>query len=278
MARHEKIQQQAASFDRAAEVYERARPEYPAEAVEWMLPADAHTVLDLGAGTGKLTRALVARGLEVFAVDPSPKMLDQLRTALPGATVSVGTAEDIPLADTSVDAVVVGQAWHWVDQDAALPSVARVLRPGGTLGLIWNLRDERVAWVERLTAVMHPRRVRHDSTGPVWCDRIREFRMVSGLLARRPPRPCSLAQLLHYRGRSRAGIHPGWCECATGHRPGRRRPDILEYALRHTSVQDAPARLTRSLPHRARPGREGSARYHAARSGRCGSESIVRSE
>jgi SAM-dependent methyltransferase len=156
MARHETIQQQAASFDRAAEVYERARPEYPAEAVEWMLPADAHTVLDLGAGTGKLTRALVARGLEVFAVDPSPKMLDQLRTALPGATVSVGTAEDIPLADTSVDAVVVGQAWHWVDQDAALPSVARVLRPGGTLGLIWNLRDERVAWVERLTAVMHP--------------------------------------------------------------------------------------------------------------------------
>jgi ubiquinone/menaquinone biosynthesis C-methylase UbiE len=151
----EKRAEQAASFDRAAEVYERARPEYPAEAVDWMLPADARTVLDLGAGTGKLTRALASRGLEVFAVDPSPKMLDQLRSAVPEATVSVGTAEDIPLADASVDAIVVGQAWHWVDQDAALPSVARVLRPGGTLGLVWNIRDDRVPWVERLTRVMH---------------------------------------------------------------------------------------------------------------------------
>jgi ubiquinone/menaquinone biosynthesis C-methylase UbiE len=151
----EKRSEQAASFDRAAEVYERARPEYPAEAVDWMLPPGAKTVLDLGAGTGKLTRALAARGLEVFAVDPSSNMLDQLRAAIPGATVSVGTAEDIPLADASVDAIVVGQAWHWVDQDAALPSVARVLRPGGTLGLVWNIRDDRVPWVQRLTEVMH---------------------------------------------------------------------------------------------------------------------------
>ncbi len=151
-----KRSQQAASFDRAAEVYEKTRPEYPAEAVDWLVPADAKTVLDLGAGTGKLTRALAARGLEVFAVDPSPKMLDQLRVAVPGATVSVGSAEDIPLADASVDAILVGQAWHWVDQEAALPSVARVLRPGGTLGLIWNLRDDRVPWIERLTTVMHP--------------------------------------------------------------------------------------------------------------------------
>ena len=137
-------------------MYEKTRPEYPAEAVDWLVPADAKTVLDLGAGTGKLTRALAARGLEVFAVDPSPKMLDQLRVAVPGATVSVGSAEDIPLADASVDAILVGQAWHWVDQEAALPSVARVLRPGGTLGLIWNLRDDRVPWIERLTTVMHP--------------------------------------------------------------------------------------------------------------------------
>jgi ubiquinone/menaquinone biosynthesis C-methylase UbiE len=151
----EKRSEQAASFDRAAEVYERARPEYPAEAVDWMLPPGAKTVLDLGAGTGKLTRALAARGLEVFAVDPSSNMLDQLRVAIPSATVSVGTAEDIPLADASVDAIVVGQAWHWVDQDAALPSVARVLRAGGTLGLVWNIRDDRVPWVQRLTQVMH---------------------------------------------------------------------------------------------------------------------------
>jgi SAM-dependent methyltransferase len=146
----------AASFDRAADVYERSRPEYPAEAVDWLLPADAATVLDLGAGTGKLTRALTARGLDVYAIDPSPRMLDQLREVVPGAIVSVGSAEDIPLADASVDAILVGQAWHWVDQDAALPSVARVLRPGGTLGLVWNVRDDRVAWVARLTEVMHP--------------------------------------------------------------------------------------------------------------------------
>jgi SAM-dependent methyltransferase len=146
----------AASFDRAAEAYERARPEYPSAAVDWLLPVDAKTVLDLGAGTGKLTRALAARGLEVFAVDPLPKMLEQLRAAVPEATVSVGTAEDIPLADRSVDVILVAQAWHWVDQDAALPSVARVLKPGGTLGLVWNIRDARVPWVERLTAVMHP--------------------------------------------------------------------------------------------------------------------------
>ncbi|HEX4444701.1 MAG TPA: class I SAM-dependent methyltransferase [Galbitalea sp.] len=152
MGKHE---ENAASFDRAADAYERGRPEYPAGAVDWLVPAGAKTVLDLGAGTGKLTRALTARGLEVFAVDPSPKMLDQLREAVPGAIASEGTAEDIPLADASVDAILVAQAWHWVDQDLALPSVARVLRPGGTLGLVWNIRDERTPWVARLTTVMH---------------------------------------------------------------------------------------------------------------------------
>ena len=152
MADHE---ENAASFDLAADAYERGRPEYPAEAVDWLLPAGAHTVLDLGAGTGKLTRALTARELEVFAVDPAPKMLEQLREAVPDAIASEGTAEDIPLADASVDAILVAQAWHWVDQDVALPSVARVLKPGGTLGLVWNIRDERVPWVARLTQVMH---------------------------------------------------------------------------------------------------------------------------
>ncbi|MDQ1574582.1 MAG: hypothetical protein QOH44_2141 [Actinomycetota bacterium] len=155
MARDEVFAQQAASFDQAADVYEKARPEYPAEAVDWLIPAGAKTVLDLGAGTGKLTRALAARGLEVFAVDPAPKMLAQLSASLPEAIVHEGTAEDIPLADASVDLVLAAQAWHWVDQDVALPQVARVLRPGGTLGLIWNIRDESVPWVKRLTAVMH---------------------------------------------------------------------------------------------------------------------------
>lgn len=155
MARDERLSAMAASFDRAADVYERSRPEYPSAAVDWLLPARARAVLDLGAGTGKLTRALTARGLNVTAVDPSPKMLDQLRSIAPEAIIKVGTAEDIPLADSSVDAVLVAQAWHWVDQDIALSSIARVLKPGGTLGLVWNLRDERVAWVVRLAEIMH---------------------------------------------------------------------------------------------------------------------------
>jgi ubiquinone/menaquinone biosynthesis C-methylase UbiE len=166
----------AGSFDRAAEVYDRARPEYPSEAIDWMLPADAKTVLDLGAGTGKLTRALAARGLEVIAVDPSPQMLAQLSASLPDAAVHVGTAEDIPLADASVDAVVVAQAWHWVDEDRGLPSVARVLKPGGTLSLIWNIRDESVPWVARLTEAIHPAnaeiylrvpKIKNDGFGPI---------------------------------------------------------------------------------------------------------------
>jgi SAM-dependent methyltransferase len=156
MADDELTARQAASFDGAADVYERARPEYPDAAVDWLVPRDAEVVLDLGAGTGKLTRALAARGLDVVAVDPSPKMLERLRVAVPEAVVHVGSAEDIPLPDASVDAVLVAQAWHWVDQDRALASVARVLRPGGTLGLVWNIRDERVPWVARLTVAMHP--------------------------------------------------------------------------------------------------------------------------
>lgn len=146
----------AASFDRAADVYERSRPEYPLDAVRWLVPQGATDVLDLGAGTGKLTRVVAGLVPHVFAVDPSPKMLDQLRTAVPGVTALEGTAESIPLDDATVDGVVVGQAWHWVDQERALPEVARVLRPGGTLGLVWNQRDESVPWVARLTEIMHP--------------------------------------------------------------------------------------------------------------------------
>ena len=131
-------------------MYERARPEYPAEAVDWLLPPDAKTVLDLGAGTGKLTRALAARGLEVFAVDPSPKMLEQLRAAIPGATISLGSAEDIPLPDASVDVVLAGNAMHWFDMAVAGPEIARVLAPGGILAGLWNVMDDDVDWVEGL--------------------------------------------------------------------------------------------------------------------------------
>ncbi|WP_420111551.1 class I SAM-dependent methyltransferase [Pseudactinotalea sp.] len=145
---------QAASFDSAADTYERARPGYPDDAVDWLLRSRPREVLDLGAGTGKLTRALVDRVETIHAVDPSPNMLAQLSATVPSARTAVGTAEAIPLPDASVDAVLAAQAWHWVDPERAVPEVRRVLRPGGVLGLIWNVRDESVPWVARLTEIM----------------------------------------------------------------------------------------------------------------------------
>ncbi len=109
---------------------------------------DARDVLDLGAGTGKLTTRLVERGLDVIAVDPIAEMLDVLRATLPDTPALLGTAEQIPLRDNSVDAVLVAQAWHWFDPERAVAEVARVLRPGGRLGLVWNIRDERLGWVK----------------------------------------------------------------------------------------------------------------------------------
>lgn len=147
----------ARSFGPVAGRYERGRPTYPAAAVDWLLPAGARRVLDLGAGTGKLTRALLNRGVEVTAVDPSADMLAELRRVLPDVPALVGSAEAIPLPDHSVDAVVVGQAWHWVDPDRAVPEIARVLTPGGRLGLIWNVRDGRVDWVRRIGEILDDR-------------------------------------------------------------------------------------------------------------------------
>jgi SAM-dependent methyltransferase len=146
--------QQALSFGSEASAYERGRPSYPPEAIDWLLPPDARTVLDLGAGTGKLTARLVERGLDVIAVDPIAEMLEVLSTSLPDTPALLGTAEEIPLADNSVDAVLVGQAWHWVDPERAVPEVARVLRPGGRLGLVWNNRDERLGWVRDLGRII----------------------------------------------------------------------------------------------------------------------------
>lgn len=142
------------SFGSAAAAYERGRPSYPPEAIDWLLPPGAHDVLDLGAGTGKLTTRLVERGLDVIAVDPVPEMLEVLRGSLPQTRALLGTAEEIPLPDNSVDAVLVAQAWHWVDPARAVPEVARVLRPGGTLGLVWNTRDERLGWVRELGEII----------------------------------------------------------------------------------------------------------------------------
>lgn len=136
--------ERAGSFGAAADVYDRSRPSYPVEAVRFVLPADPRRVLDLGAGTGKLTAVLLDLGLDVVAVEPS----EQMRARIPArAEVVAGSAESLPLPDGSLDAVLVGHAFHWFDRAAALPELARVLRPGGTLGLLWNNRDESTPWV-----------------------------------------------------------------------------------------------------------------------------------
>ena len=145
---------QASSFGSAADEYQRGRPEYPQSAVEWLVPRRARRVLDLGAGTGKLTRSLAAAGLKVTAVEPSREMRERLAAAVPRAVVLAGTAERIPLADDSVDAVVVAHAWHWFDAALAVPEIARVLVPGGTLSLVWNMRDETEPWAAALGAIM----------------------------------------------------------------------------------------------------------------------------
>ena len=148
------VRDRSLSFGSQAAAYERGRPSYPPEAIDWLLPPDAHDVLDLGAGTGKLTTRLVERGLDVVAVDPIPEMLERLRAALPDTTTLLGTAEQIPLPDDSVDAVLVAQAWHWFEPARAIPELIRVLRPGGRLGLVWNTRDERLGWVKELGAII----------------------------------------------------------------------------------------------------------------------------
>ena len=142
------------SFGAVAAAYERGRPGYPAEAAAWLMDGDARIVLELGAGTGKLTRTLVEQGHAVHATDPDRAMLDVLEAQVPGASVKQATAEEIPANDRSVDVVVVAQAFHWFDHERALPEIARVLRPGGHLALVWNGRDERIPWVRRLGATV----------------------------------------------------------------------------------------------------------------------------
>ena len=144
----------ATGFDGVADAYERARPDYPEaalRAVEDRLDlGPASVVVDLAAGTGKLTRAIRGTiGLRVIAVEPSPGMRREFVAAVPGVPILDGTAERIPLGDASVDAVAVGQAFHWFRGAEALTEIARIVRPGGGLALLWNQRDERVPWVRR---------------------------------------------------------------------------------------------------------------------------------
>ncbi|HTK64776.1 MAG TPA: class I SAM-dependent methyltransferase [Pseudonocardia sp.] len=140
----------ARSFGAIAAAYQAHRPGYPDPALDWALaPLGGPSrlrLLDLGAGTGKLTASLVDRG-EVTAVEPDPEMLAVLSASLPTVTALAGTAEAIPVPDGSIDAVLVGQAFHWFDPEPATAEIARVLRPGGVLAALWNYEDQSIEWV-----------------------------------------------------------------------------------------------------------------------------------
>jgi SAM-dependent methyltransferase len=154
----------ALSFAGVADAYDRARPTYPREAAGWLVGSDHAHVLELGAGTGKLTEQLLALGHRVLATDPLPSMLSHLVSRLPRTPAVVAAAEHIPMRARSVDVVVGAQAFHWFDLDRALPEIARVLRPGGHLSLAWNLRDERIPWVKRLGALIGTQEEQRDPT------------------------------------------------------------------------------------------------------------------
>jgi SAM-dependent methyltransferase len=143
------------SFGAVAAAYAEHRPDYPADAVRWCVAPTGRElaglrVLDLGAGTGKLTAVLAGLGADVTAVEPDEAMLAELRRQVPSVRALPGPAEAIPLADGSVDAVLCGQSMHWFDLSLAVPEIARVLVPGGALGAMWNSDDDRVEWVAGL--------------------------------------------------------------------------------------------------------------------------------
>jgi ubiquinone/menaquinone biosynthesis C-methylase UbiE len=159
-----------AGFGRAAEAYDRGRPGYPADAVAWLAEklglGPGGTVLDLGAGTGKLSRLLVETGARVFAVEPVEKMRQLLETVA-GVEALAGRAEAIPLPDGSADACTIAQAFHWFEPVAALAELHRVLRPGSALGLLWNRLDEADPLTAAFSAVLARYRA-HPPVGYTW--------------------------------------------------------------------------------------------------------------
>jgi SAM-dependent methyltransferase len=155
-------------FDRSAATYERARPDYPVAAIRYLgrvLPVRrGTTVIDLGAGTGKFTRALAPLGAARIAVEPTPGMRRVFEQTVPDVPLLDGTAEEMPLPDGFADAVVSAQAFHWFRTRPALREIRRVLRRGGGLGLVWNTRDHTVRWSRKLTEIID----RHRTTVPPW--------------------------------------------------------------------------------------------------------------
>ena len=145
---------QRLAFGQEADLYDRVRPRYPIEALRWMLGEHPLRVVDLGAGTGILTRQLVDLGHEVVPVEPDAGMRRRLAEVGNAREALDGSAENIPLPDGDVDAVVAGQAYHWFDREKAHPEIARVLRPQGIFAPVWNVRDETEPWIARLTELL----------------------------------------------------------------------------------------------------------------------------
>lgn len=147
----------ATGFAQGAGVYAASRPDYPGESLDWLrdrMAIGPHShVAEVGAGTGIFTRLLLETGASVLATDPVAEMLVHLASTLPGVATAVAAAEALPVADGSVDALVCATAFHWFATPRALAEFRRVLRPGGSLGLIWNVRDNDVPWVRQLSEI-----------------------------------------------------------------------------------------------------------------------------
>jgi len=168
-----RVENRRQSFGATAEDYDRYRPGYPQSFLQRLLTevgiGPGATVLDLGAGTGQVTRSLLELGYQVIAVEPDDRMRAVLEQRLPAARAIAGSAEEIPLADATVDAAIGGQMWHWVDTSRAVPELGRVVRSGGRLIVLWSLRDDRVPWIRRLgeaVALPDPYRLFDDASVP----------------------------------------------------------------------------------------------------------------
>jgi SAM-dependent methyltransferase len=184
----------AEGFTAGAEAYARGRPSYPQEALALLTTeldlGPGRRVLDLGAGTGKMTALLEATGADVVAVEPVASMRERLTASLPDVDTLDGTAEAIPLPDGSVDAVVVAQSFHWFDAPDALVEIARVLRPRGGLALVWNSRDVRTPWVAQINELIRWNSgtiPTYDAGGERWEDVVARCRAFSPVQRRELP-------------------------------------------------------------------------------------------